>query len=605
MYSKAASRGLNGSLTRSSCSLSCSPASQLTALRLRRLPLVPVTHVASPSQRTFNSKSGDRSVADAVPVERQAVFEKRQEPSPFDGVRERRRKAGKLIAGVAAASDSDMFKAPQVVCTSAHHHSDHLSAESLSRHPCSLKQAARHLKKPGLISLGGGLPSSAYFPFAELSVRVPTAPHFSEAETLSSGQVLTIGKYDTRDPDQPGAEYDLSVALNYTQSTGSAQMMRFVTEHTELVYNPPYADWQCCQTVGSTGALEQTLRMFCDKDRNDSVLTEEYSFSTALETIAPLGVKAIGVPVDQEGLLPEAMDEILTNWDPAARGGRRKPHLLYTVPSGQNPTGATQSAARRKAIYSVAQKHDLYIIEDEPYYFLQMQPYAGPDAPAAPPPASVEEFLGTLIPSLLSMDTDGRVLRMDSFSKVLVPGSRLGWVTASAQVIERFIRHAEVANQGPSGFSQIAVWKLLDETWGHEGYLKWLMNLRMEYTQRRDWLLHACEKHLPRDIVSWTPPAAGMFVGLFSRLLQLWLTVDQSRHPDISSRTLEQIEEEIFNSCIDKGVLCARGSWFRTEQGTPLKDLFFRATFASASEKDMDTAIQRLGAAIRESFRLS
>ncbi|OHE99547.1 aromatic amino acid aminotransferase [Colletotrichum orchidophilum] len=594
MYSRAARRGLNGSVRRASDPLSAAlRTSRLTDLRLRSRELVPVSWEPV-SQRLFHSKSSDRSVADAVPVERKATFEKRQQPSPFDGVRARRAKAGKLIAGVAAASDSDMFKAPAVGKPKSKRWDHHLSPESLSRHPCSLKQAARHLKKPGLISLGGGLPSSAYFPFAELSIRVPTAPHFSEAETIASGQTLTVGKYDVRE--KADAEYDLSIALNYTQSTGSAQMMRFVTEHTELVYNPPYADWQCCQTVGSTGALEQTLRMFCDKDRKDSVLTEEYSFSTALETIAPLGVKAVGVPVDAEGLLPEAMDEILTNWDSEARGGRRKPHLLYTVPSGQNPTGATQSAARRRAIYTVAQKHDLYIIEDEPYYFLQMQPYTGPDAPATPPPSSVSEFLGTLIPSLLSMDTDGRVLRMDSFSKVLVPGSRLGWVTASAQVIERFIRHAEVANQGPSGFSQVAVWKLLDETWGHEGYLQWLINLRMEYTQRRDWLLAACEKHLPRDIVSWTPPAAGMF---------LWLKVDHSAHPDGNLRPLLEVEEEIFNSCIEKGVLCARGSWFRTEQDTPLKDLFFRATFASASEQDMDKAIQRLGAAIKESFRIA
>ncbi|TDZ26347.1 Aromatic amino acid aminotransferase [Colletotrichum orbiculare MAFF 240422] len=598
MYSQATRRGLSGLPSRASRPLSSSLSSQLTTLRTRSQAPAPVTYL---HQRSFNFKSSDRSVADAVPVERQATFEKRQTPSPFDGVRERRAKAGKLIAGVAAASDSDMFKAPAIGKPKSQRWDNHLTAESLSRHPCSLKQAARHLKKPGLISLGGGLPSSAYFPFAELSVRVPTAPHFSESETISSGQVLTIGKYDTRDPATPDAEYDLSIALNYTQSTGSAQMMRFVTEHTELVYNPPYADWQCCQTVGSTAALEQTLRMFCDKDRNDSVLTEEYSFSTALETISPLGVKAFGVPVDAEGLLPDEMDRILSTWDPAARDGRRKPHLLYTVPSGQNPTGATQSAARRKAVYAVAQKHDLYIIEDEPYYFLQMQPYtpSSADAPSSsppPPPASVTEFLQTLIPSLLSMDTDGRVLRMDSFSKVLVPGSRLGWITASAQVVERFVRHAEVANQGPSGFSQVAVWKLLDETWGHEGYLQWLMNLRLEYTQRRNWLLAACERHLPTDVVSWTPPVAGMF---------LWLTINHSLHPDVASRPLLEIEEEIFNSCIDKGVLCARGSWFRTEQDTPLKDLFFRATFASASEKDMDTAIQRLGAAIRESFRLS
>jgi aromatic amino acid aminotransferase I len=384
----------------------------------------------------------------------------------------------------------------------------HLSHESRVREPCTLKQAARHMKKPGLISLGGGLPSSEVFPIAELNFKVPVAPKFSEKDTEESGQTVSIGKYDVRDR---GGTYDLSIACNYGQATGSPQMMRYLTEHTEIVYKPPYADWKVCQTIGSTGALEQALRMFCDKDRGDSILTEDFSFSTALETVGPLGVKAFGVAIDEEGLVPEAMDELLSTWDAKERGSR-KPHLLYTVPSGQNPTGATQGTERRKAIYAVAQKHDLYIIEDEPYYFLQMQPYTGRNQPDVAPPETVEEFVSSLIPSLLSIDVDGRVMRMDSFSKVLVPGSRLGWITASAQIVERYIRHAEVASQGPSGFSQVILYKLLDETWGHEGYLRWLMNLRLEYTKKRDALLAACEDHLPSDLVSWSPPVAGMFV---------------------------------------------------------------------------------------------
>ena len=125
---------------------------------------------------------------------------------------------------------------------------------------------------------------------------------------------------------------------------------------------------------------------------------------------------------------------------------------------------------------------------------------------------SVEDFVASLIPSLVSIDVDGRVMRMDSFSKVLVPGSRHGWITASAQIVERYQRHAEVASQGPNGFSQLILYKLLDETWGHEGYLRWLMNMRVQYTKKRDSLLAACEQHLARDLVSWTPPAAGMFV---------------------------------------------------------------------------------------------
>jgi aromatic amino acid aminotransferase I len=346
-------------------------------------------------------------------------------------------------------------------------------------------------------------------------MKIPSPPHFSEAETAVMGESVSIGKYDVRNQAarEDGAAYDLSIALNYGQATGGAQMMRFVTEHTELVCDPPYADWRCCLTVGSTGALEQAYRMFFDRERGDSMLTEEYSFATALETAHPLGVKVVGIRMDEQGLLPESMDEILSGWDKSARGAR-KPHVLYTVPSGQNPTGATMSDKRRRDVYAVAQKHDVYIIEDEPYYFLQMQPYTGQNAPAVPPPASMEEFLDNLVPSLLSLDVDGRVMRMDSFSKVVVPGSRLGWVTASEQIIERYIRHSEVCNQGPSGFSQAILYKLLDETWGHDGYIEWLMNLRLEYTKRRDVMLAACEKYLPRDLVSWTPPAAGMFVSV-------------------------------------------------------------------------------------------
>lgn len=286
-------------------------------------------------------------------------------------------------------------------------------------------------------------------------------------------------------------------------------MVRFVTEHTEIVCNPPYADWHCALTVGSTSALDQAYRMICE--RGDYVLSEEYTFASAVETALPLGIKFAGVKMDDQGLIAESMDEILSNWNVQERGAR-KPRVLYTVPSGQNPTGATQGTERRKAIYKVAQKHDIYIFEDEPYYFLQMQPYTGPNAAPVPPPENNEAFLKALIPTYLSMDVDGRVMRMDSFSKVIAPGTRVGWITASEQIIERFVRHNECSNQNPSGISQIILYKMLDESWGHSGYLQWLINLRLEYTRRRDAILAACEKFLPKEIVSWNPPAAGMFV---------------------------------------------------------------------------------------------
>lgn len=297
----------------------------------------------------------------------------------------------------------------------------------------------------------------------------------------------------------------------------------FITDETKkIIHAPPYSDWQCTLTAGSTYAWDTALRLLCE--RGDYILMEEYTFASAAETAFPLGLKVAGIPMDEQGLLPEAMDDILSNWDVKARGAR-KPHVLYTIPTGQNPTGATQTADRRRAVYKVAQKHDIIIVEDEPYYFLQMQPYVGEDAKPVPPPATHEEFIKSLVPSFLSMDVDGRVVRLESFSKVISPGSRVGWIVASEQVIERFIRNFEVSSQNPSGIAQVALFKLLDEHWGHSGYLDWLINLRMSYTTRRDSLVHACEKHLPREIAHWEAPAAGMFVShLFILFLFLYDT---------------------------------------------------------------------------------
>lgn len=200
---------------------------------------------------------------------------------------------------------------------------------------------------------------------------------------------------------------------------------------------------------------------------------------------------------------------------------RRRTLSPLSHPTGQNPTGTTQSLQRRKEIYAIAQKHDVYILEDEPYYYLQMQPYTGPSSPSIPAPASHEEFISSLVPSYLSIDTDGRVMRMDSFSKVIAPGLRMGWIVASEQIVERYIRNAEVSTQPPSGVSQLLLFKLLEETWGHGGYLDWLVNIRMEYTSRRDNICDACERHLPEEVASFVPPAAGMFVSSFQFIVNI------------------------------------------------------------------------------------
>ncbi|KAL4864817.1 hypothetical protein BDV12DRAFT_7227 [Aspergillus spectabilis] len=511
-------------------------------------------------------------------------------PLTVEGIAAVRAQSAKMPAGVAPSTSSDFFKSPACYTKPKAKRWDHLlSLEAKSRKVSTLKGAAKYLKNPGLISLGGGLPSPEYFPFEELSVKVPTPPGFSPEATRQSGVSLVAGKHDIR---EGKSLYDLEVSLNYGQSSGSPQLLRFVTEHTELIHNPPYSDWQCSLTPGSTYSWDTALRLLCE--RGDYILMEEYTFSSAQETALPLGVKVAPVKMDEQGLLPESLDDVMANWDEAVRGAR-KPHVLYTIPTGQNPTGATQSFERRKEVYKVAQKHDLYIIEDEPYYFLQMQPYTGADSEPVPPPANHDQFLKSLIPSYLSIDVDGRVLRMESFSKVLTPGGRTGWVIASEQIIERFLRNSEVAAQHASGFSQLIFFKLLDEHWGHGGYLDWLINLRMQYTSRRDIMVQACEKHLPGEIASWIAPAAGMFH---------WIEIDWKKHPELTSgKTRDSIEETLFHAAVDNGVLVSRGSWFKAAGRTEDK-MFFRATFAAASEENITEAIKRFGDALRAEFKL-
>ena len=534
----------------------------------------------------------------------------------LDDVLSRRSTSRAMPRGPAAHTTSDHFKSQSCFSKPKSKRWDHrINVESASRRSSSLRAAAAYLTRPGTISLGGGLPSSDYFPFEELSVKIPVPPQFSEAQTKLSGQTVRTGKHDIG---LGSSLYDLSVALNYGQATGSAQLLRFVTEHTEIVHNPPYSDWECCLSSGSTAALETAFRMFCT--RGEYMLAEEYTFSTAIETATPLGIKIQGIKMDTQGLLPSDLDHVLSTWDVSERQAP-KPFLLYTVPTGQNPTGATQGLERRKAIYAVAEKHDIYILEDEPYYFLQMEPYTtnstnpytaneatteGPQDQRQPHRATTPttKFLSALVPSYLHLDTSGRVLRLDSFSKITAPGTRSGWLTASGQVVERFLHHHEVTTQNPSGFSQIVLFKLLDEAWGHRGFLEWLMFLRQEYTRRRDVIVRAAERFLPREVCSWVEPAAGMY---------FWIRVDWGRHPSVrderereSERAPEQIleiEDAVFQAGITEGVLCCKGSWFRAQQGTG-REMFFRMTFAAAAEGKMEEAVKRFGIAIQREFGL-
>lgn len=195
---------------------------------------------------------------------------------------------------------------------------------------------------------------------------------------------------------------------------------------------------------------------------------------------------------------------------------------------------------RGKAQVTADEKYtDIIIVEDDPYFFLQFPP-PNPSGESGPEVVDNKSFLDSLSPSFLRYDYQGRVIRLESFSKTLAPGLRLGFFVTNPIFSERLLRALEVDTQDPSGLSQAVVLSLL-QSWGHEGFVRWMQNIRSEYQRRRDWMVAAFSDHFelvpaakcsdlpgeqglvallksadetkkPVPIFSLVPPTAGMFV---------------------------------------------------------------------------------------------
>ncbi|KAI1028292.1 hypothetical protein LB503_002802 [Fusarium chuoi] len=502
----------------------------------------------------------------------------------LDQLAKRRAAADPLPKAVAPFTSSNFFKSTnshsRPKARSCEHRLSH-EAKRLTVSP--LKAASRNHKHNDMVSLGTARPSPEYFPWGSLNMSCP--------ESTSAGADMSLASCLTMQSVRDEAEYDLAIALNYGYTAGSPQILRFLTEHVEIVHDPPYSDWECCVTCGTTSALEVALRILCDP--GETVLIESHTYSGTLACSRALGIHLQSVKLDEYGLVPEDVDNILTHWD-LSQGP--KPHALYIIPTGQNPTGTTQPLERRKQIYQLAEKHDLYILEDDPYYFLQYHEISSSNVSSGG--ADLDQYLKTLPTSYLTLDTSGRVVRMDSTSKILAPGLRAGWITASSLIIDKFISFSEVGALHPSGPTQVMLYKLLDKTWGHEGFLRWLMTLSAQYRRRRDILLAACGKYLPSDVCTWKTPDIGMFIWISIKLPKISTSTGTFLNGDTPWTTYLDIEEAIFNQAQENGVLVSRGSWFMHDK-TELDEVSFRLTFAAAQEDSLERAVERFGSAIR------
>jgi len=518
--------------------------------------------------------------------------------------------------------------------------SHHLSQIARARAPSPLKDLQRYYGKPGIISLAGGLPHPDYFPFASVGgdALVPNSFPLSspkESSSLSWLWNLISGRKEHTIPFQIPkyaaklGELNLSETLQYNMASGAPLLQSFIKDFTEKVYRPAHKNYATLVHTGNTDGWGKVVTTLCNP--GEGVLASEYTYPSAMSMMLPHGIKAVAVPLDGQGMRSDALRTLLSEWDESLRGMPR-PHVLYTVPVGQNPTGTTTQSARKQEIYDICVEFDVIIVEDDPYYFLQHKPYSLPaDRTTCSNGASDdEEYISQLVPSYLRFDHQGRVIRLDSFSKTIAPGCRMGWFTCNPIFAERLERQSETTTQGPCGFSQAFVVKLMLE-WQYKGYLRWLKALCMQYQRRRDFFIDCLHEHFTLELsmnatgiwegvpvyvaslksgkglkseirgppmFSFTPPSAGMFI---------WLNLIFEHHPSFSTIGHKALEMRLWIALAEAGVLFGPGYMFAADsaaddEGETHDTGHFRISFSNAEYEDMKKAIVIFSFVLREFY---
>lgn len=268
------------------------------------------------------------------------------------------------------------------------------------------------------------------------------------------------------------------VALQYGSGQGVPILREQILEVMALEGIRANAD-DVVVTTGSQHALELVSKLFLDP--GDVVISEGPSYVTAMVIFRSYQAEIDHVPMDENGLIPEALREHIARLK--AEGKRIK--LLYTIPTFHNPAGVTLSWERRLEILQIARENDILVLEDNPYGLLYF------DQPAPDAMRSVEE--------------DG-VIYLGTFSKTLAPGFRTGWALAPHAIREKLVLANEAAVLSPSSFSQLVISKYL-ETADWKGQID---TFRGVYRERKDAMIGALQEYLPE--LSWTDPAGGFYV---------------------------------------------------------------------------------------------
>jgi len=372
-----------------------------------------------------------------------------------------------------------------------------------------IREILKATMRPGMISLAGGLPAPQSFP--------------AEALRAAFDAVLAT------EPAQ---------ALQYSTTEGHPPLREWIAAQ-ESARGVPTAAEQVLVVSGSQQALDLIGKAMVDEGQ--PLLVESPTYLGALQAFAPFGPALRQLPADEAGLLPQAIDGGL------ARGAR----LAYVMPSFQNPTGRTLGAERRSALAQAARRFDLWLVEDDPYGELWYR---------EAPPAS------------LRLHAPERTLRVGSFSKVLAPGLRLGYVVGPRAAIDLLARLKQATDLHTATLTQHVVARVL-----RDGLLDaQLPRVRRLYASRAAAMLAALRAHMP-DGVRWTEPQGGMFV---------WLTVPAAVD------TLR-----LLDRAIAAGVAFVPGAPFYADN--PRRDTL-RLSFVTVPDETIDRGVAILARLVNE-----
>ncbi|MCC4327411.1 PLP-dependent aminotransferase family protein [Limosilactobacillus reuteri] len=364
---------------------------------------------------------------------------------------------------------------------------------------------------PKIISFAGGLPAPELFPVKEMKAAVDKV--FEEH----------------------GQE-----AMQYGAAKGVTALREVIQQHVKEKEDVDSELDNVLVTTGSEQALDLVGKAFVDP--GDTVLVEQPTYLCALDVFRSYGANFASVEMDEDGMKMDALEEALK--------ANPNTKLIYTVPNFQNPTGRTMTEERRKQLAELAEKYDVYVLEDNPYGEIR--------------------FAGQHVPAVKSFDKSGHVLYMSTFSKTLAPGFRLGWLVADKNVVNKLTVLKQSADLHTDNLAQFAVAQFFADN-DVDAHVKEISAL---YGKRKDLMLEGIKKYFPEG-VKYTDPEGGMF---------LWVEV-----PGVDDTV------ELFKGCLEHDVAFVPGDPFFAGEVQPGA---FRLNYSNMKEDQIEVGLKRLGAAL-------